>query len=48
MDRGGENKSGRYLEVEVFAEGGRKKGLFGSLKAVKVGAGLGLRENYGR
>jgi len=26
----------------------RKKGLFGSLKAVKVGAGLGLRENYGR
>jgi len=28
MVRGGENKSGRYLEVEVFAEGGRKGAIW--------------------
>jgi len=28
MVRGGENKSGRYLEVEVFAKGGRKGAIW--------------------
>jgi hypothetical protein len=28
MVRGGENKSGRYLEVVVFAEGGRKGAIW--------------------
>ena len=42
MVRGGGNKAGRFMEVAVYVEGGRKR-LFVSPRAVRGGASVSLR-----